>query len=178
MLEVYEVAARSNEEGAEPSGEQFDGVFLAMPNCVSLRIQIDNVGGLIRALLFVEPGDSTVFQLFDPLGWLKDPVAKGDKEVGDLPIVLDIPVGGAFEYVFVVFDLVVESGNLFLEAADFDVFMGITSGNSREEPLRDGSEDVGVEVRVCRQCGCNGIGRHRWFRSLDQADWERDAVLD
>ena len=37
-LEVYEVAARSNEEGAEPSGEWFNRVFLAMPNRVSLRI--------------------------------------------------------------------------------------------------------------------------------------------
>ena len=38
MLEVYEVAAWSNEEGAKPGGERFDGVFLAMPNCVSLRM--------------------------------------------------------------------------------------------------------------------------------------------
>jgi hypothetical protein len=37
-LEVHEVAARPNEEGAEPSGEWFNGVFLAMPNRVSLRI--------------------------------------------------------------------------------------------------------------------------------------------
>ena len=37
-LEMYEVAARSDEEGAEPSGEWFDRVFFAMPNRVSLRI--------------------------------------------------------------------------------------------------------------------------------------------
>ena len=37
-LEVYEVAARSDEESAEPGGEWFDGVFLAMSNRVSLRI--------------------------------------------------------------------------------------------------------------------------------------------
>ena len=37
-LEVYEVAAGSDEEGAEPGGEWFDRVFLAMPNRVSLRI--------------------------------------------------------------------------------------------------------------------------------------------
>ena len=38
VLEMYEVAARSDEEGAEPSGEWFNRVFLAMPNRVSLRI--------------------------------------------------------------------------------------------------------------------------------------------
>ena len=37
-LKMYEVAARSDEEGAEPGGKWFDGVFLAMPNRVSLRI--------------------------------------------------------------------------------------------------------------------------------------------
>ena len=38
VLQVHEVTAGPNEEGTEPGGEWFDGVFLAMPNCVSLRI--------------------------------------------------------------------------------------------------------------------------------------------
>ena len=37
-LKMYEVAARSDEEGVEPGGKWFDGVFLAMPNRVSLCI--------------------------------------------------------------------------------------------------------------------------------------------
>ena len=37
-LQVHEIAAGPNEEGVEPGGDWFDGVFLAMPNCVSLRI--------------------------------------------------------------------------------------------------------------------------------------------
>ena len=37
-LEVDEVAARPDEEGAEPGREWFNGVFLAMPNRVSLCI--------------------------------------------------------------------------------------------------------------------------------------------
>ena len=157
-LQVHKVTGGPNEEGTEPGGEQLDGVFLAMPNRVSLRIQIDNVRGLIQALLFVEPGDSTVFQLLDPLGWLEEPVAKGDKELGDSPVVLDVPVGGTFEYVFIVLDTIVEPGNLLLEATDFDVFLGVTLGNGREEPLCDCSDDVGVEVRVCCQCGRNSTG--------------------
>ena len=177
MLEVYEVTAWPDEEGTEPGGEWFNGVFFAMPNRVSLCIQIDNVRGLIQALLLMEPGDSTVFKLFDPLCQLEDSVAQGNEEVGNLPIVLDVSVGGAFEYVLVVFDPVVESGDLFFEATNFDVFVSVMSGNGCLEPFSDGSEDVGIEVRVCYQCGCNGIGRHRWFRTLDRADWERDAVL-
>ena len=66
-LEVYEVAARPDEEGVEPGGEWFNGVFLAMPNHVSLCIQIDNIGGLIRALVRVKPSDTSVFELLDPL---------------------------------------------------------------------------------------------------------------
>jgi hypothetical protein len=157
-LEVYEVTAWPDEEGTEPGGEWFNGVFFAMPNRVSLCIQINNIRGLIRALLLMEPGDSTVFELFDPLCRLEDSVTQGNEEVGDSPIVFDVSVGGVFEYVFVVFDPVVESGNLFFEATNFDVFVGIASGNGCEEPFSDGSEDIGVEVRVCCQCGRNGIG--------------------
>ena len=37
-LQVHEVTTGPNEEGTEPGREWFDGVFLAMPGCVSLRI--------------------------------------------------------------------------------------------------------------------------------------------
>ena len=177
-LEVYEVAAGSNEEGVEPGGEWFNRVFLAMPNCVSLRIQIDNIGGLIWALVCVEPGDTSVFEFLDPFCRFEDSLAQGNEEVGNSSLVLNVSIGGAFKYVFIVLDPVVESGNLLFEAMNLDIFMGVALGNGCEEPFDDSSEDVGVEVRVCRQCVRNGIGRHRWFRSLDRADRERDAVLD
>ena len=177
-LEVYEVTAGSDEEGAEPGGEWFNGVFLAMPNHVSLCIQIDNVRGLIRALICVKPGDASVFELFDPLCRFEDSLAQRDEEVGDSSFILDVPVGGAFKYVFIMFDLIVESGNLLFEATNFDIFVGVASGDGCEEPFDNGSEDVGVEVRVCRQCVRNGIGRHRWFWTLDRTDRERDAVFN
>ena len=177
-LEVYEVAAQSDEEGAEPGGEWFDGVFLAMPNRVSLCIQIDNIGGLIRALIRVKSSDASIFKLLDPLRRFEDSVAQGNEEVGDPSFVFNVPVRGAFEYVFVVFDSIVESSNLLFEATNFDVFLGIALSDGREEPFGNGSEDVGVKVGVCCQSGRNGTGRHRWFRTLERADRERDAVLD
>ena len=176
-LEVYEVTAWPNEEGMEPGEEWFNGVFFAMPNRVSLCIQIDNIRGLIWALLLMEPGNSTVFELFDPLCWLEDSVAQGNEELGDSPIVLDVSVGGTFKYVFVVFDPVMESGDLFFEATNFDVFMSVVSGDGCKEPFSDGSEDIGIKVQVCCQCGRNSIGRHRWFWTLNRADREGDTVL-
>ena len=176
-LEVHEVAAWPDEEGVEPGREWFDGVFFAMPNRVSLCIQIDNIWGLIWALLLVEPSDSAVFKLLDPVCWLEDSIAQGNEEVGDSPVIFDVSVGGTFKYVFVMLDPIVEPGDLFFEATDFDIFMGVTSGDGCEKPFGDGSEDVGVEVRVCCQGGRNGIGRHRWFWTLDRADRERNAVL-
>jgi hypothetical protein len=128
-------------------------------------------------LVRMEPSDAPVFELLDPLGWLVDSVAQRDEEVGDSSVVFNVPVGGAFEYVFIVFDSVVEPGDLLLEATDLNIFMGVASGDGCEESFDDGSEDIGVEVRVCRQCVRNGIGRHRWFRTLDGTDRERDAVL-
>jgi hypothetical protein len=176
-LEVHEVTARPNEEGVEPGKEWFDGIFLAMPNCVSLCIQIDNIRGLIRALLLVEPSDLAIFKLLDPLCQLEDSLAQGNEEVGDSPVVFSVSVGGMFKYVFIMFDPVMESSDLFFKVTNFDIFMGIALGDGCEEPFSDGSEDVGVEVRVCCQCGRNGIGQHRWFRTLNRMDWERDAVL-
>ena len=43
VLQVHEVTAEPDEKGMEPGGKRFDGVFLAMTNCVSLRIQVDNM---------------------------------------------------------------------------------------------------------------------------------------
>ena len=125
----------------------------------------------------MESSDLPVFQLLDSLGWLEDSITEGDVEVGHSPIILDVPVRGLFEYIFVVFDAVVKSADLFFEVADFGGLLGVASGNGREEPLCDGLEDVGVKVRVGCQDGCNGIRRHRWFRTLDQTNWERDTVF-
>ena len=146
-LQVHEVTAGPNEEGAEPGGERFDGVFLAMPNRVSLHIQVNNVRGLIRALLLVESGDPSIFQLLDPLGWFEDSIAKGDVKVGHPPVILDVPVGGSLKYVFVVFNVVMESADLFSKAANFAGLLGIALGDGCEEPFSNGSENVGIEVR-------------------------------
>ena len=106
----------------------------------------------------MEPGDSSIFQLFDPFRWPEDPVTEGNVEVGHSPFVLDVPVGGAFKYVFIVFNMVMEPTDLLVEAVDFAGLLGIVSSDGYEEPLCDGSEDVGVEVRVGRQSGHNGTG--------------------
>ena len=97
--------------------------------------------------------------------------------MGDLPLVFDVSIGGAFKYVLIVLNAIIEAANLFFEATDFNIFLGITSSNGCEEPFCDGSEDVGIKVRVCCQCGHNSTGRHRWFRTLNQADWERNVVF-
>jgi hypothetical protein len=129
-----------------------------MPNCVSLCIQVDNMRGLIRALLLMESSDPSVFQLLDPFGQFEDPVAKGDVKVGHSPIILNVSIGGSLEYVFVVFDAIMESTDLFPEAANLAGLLGVTLGDGCEEPLCNGSEDVGIKVRMGHQGGCNGTG--------------------
>jgi hypothetical protein len=147
-LQVHEVTAGPDEEGAEPGGERFDGVFLAMPNRVSLRIQVDNMRGLIRALLLVESGDPSVLQFLDPFGQFEDSVSKGNVEVGHPPVVLNVSIGGSLEYIFVVFNAVMEPTDLFFEVVDLAGLLDVALGNGCEEPFSDGSENVGVEVRV------------------------------
>jgi hypothetical protein len=126
----------------------------------------------------MKPGDSSVFQLLDPFRWFEDPVAEGNEEVGHSPVILGVPIRGSLKYAFVVFNTVVKSVDLLIEAMDFAGLLGVMSGDGCEEPLCNGSEDVGIEVRVRHQGGRNSTGRHRWFRTLDQVDRERDAVFD
>ena len=125
----------------------------------------------------VEPGDASIFQLLDPFSQLKHSLAQGDVEVGHSPLIVNIAIGGFLENIFIMFDMVMESADLLIEMADFDFLLRIASGDGCKEPLGDGLEDVGIEVRVRCQGGCNGIGQHRWFRTLDRTNRERDAIL-
>ena len=106
----------------------------------------------------MESGNPSVLQLFDPLRRLEDSVTEGNVEVGHSAIILNVSVRGPLEYVFVVLDTVVESTDLLVEAVNFAGLLGIASGDGHEEPLCNGSEDVGVEVRVGCQSGHNGTG--------------------
>jgi hypothetical protein len=124
MLQVHKVAARPKEEGMEPCGEWFNGVFFTMPNCVSLHIQIHNVRGLIRALALMITSDSAIFQPLDPLGRTVDSVAEGNVEVGYSPIIFDIAIGGSVEHVFVVLNTVVEPLDLVLKVIHFTSSLG------------------------------------------------------
>ena len=126
---MYEVTGGPEEEGVEPSREQFNGVFFAMPNHVSLHIQVDNVRGLIRALTLVVTSDSAIFQPLDPLGGMVNSITKGNVEVRHSPIVLDIAVGGLLELVFIMLNVVVEPSDLLFEAMHFTSSLGFVLSN-------------------------------------------------
>ena len=128
-LQVHEITTWPKEEGAKAGREWLNGVFFAMPNHVSLCKQIDNIRGLNRALALMITGDSAIFQPFDPFGGTVDPVAKGDVEVGYLPVILDVAVGGPVECTFIMLDTVVEPSDLFLEMAYFAGFVGFALHN-------------------------------------------------
>ena len=128
-LQVHKVTAWPEEEGVEPCGEQFNGVFFAMPNCVSLCIQVYNVRGLIRALALMITSNSAVLQPFDPFGGTMDSIAKGDVKVGHSPIIDDIAIRGPFKVVFIVLDMVMEPSDLFLEAVHFAGSLGFALSN-------------------------------------------------
>ena len=177
MLQVHKIAAGPDEKGTEPGREQFDRVFLTMPHCVSLHIQVNNMRGLIRALGVTVSGNSSVVQPFDPFGWAEDSITKGNVEMGNSSIILLIAIGREVECVLVVLNAVMEPTDLFFEVANLTCLLGVTSGDGHEEPFSDGSEDVPIEIRVGRQGGCNCTGRHRWFQTLDQSDQERGAIL-
>ena len=84
-LQVHKVTAGPDEEGAEPGRERFNRVLFAAAHCVSLRIQIDNVRGLIGALCVMVASNLAIVQSLDPFGGAKDSVTDRNVEVGDCP---------------------------------------------------------------------------------------------
>ena len=78
-----------------------------MPNCVSLRIQVDNIRGLIGTLSLMIAGDSAIFQPLDPLGRGVDSIAQGNVEVGYPSVVGNVAIGGLLELVFVMLHAVI-----------------------------------------------------------------------
>ena len=113
----------------EPCEEWFNGVFFTMPNCVSLSMQVDNMRELIRAPALVIAGNSAVFQPLDPFGRTVDSITEGNKEVGYLPVIVDVAIGGSVECIFVVLDTIVEPSDLFLEVAHLTGFEGFMLSN-------------------------------------------------
>ena len=111
--------------------------------------------GLIRALGVVVSGNSPIIQPFDPFGWAEDSITEGNVEMGDSSVILFIAIGRLVECVLLVLDAVVESVDLFFEVVNLACLLGVTSGDDREEPFSDGSEDVRIEIGVGHQGGCN-----------------------
>ena len=81
-LEVYEVTAGPDEEGTEPGGEWFNGVLLAMPNRVSLCIQIDNIGDSFGPCCSWNPATQLSSSFLIHFAGLKTPSPKGMKKWG------------------------------------------------------------------------------------------------
>ena len=173
MLQVDKVATRSEQEAPEPGGEQFNRVLLAMPNHVSLCIEVNNVRGLIRALAIMISSNSAIFQSLNPFGRAEDSIIQGNVEVGNLSIIDDVALEGLLEVILVVLDMILQAINLSLEAFDFSGCLCLASGNNGEETFGDCTEDVQVELGMGSKGHCNSNGRHRWFQALDQPDQER-----
>ena len=129
-----------------------------MPNCVSLHIEINNVWGLIGALSFMKACDSAVVHPLDPLGWAVDSITQGNVELGNLPVIDNVAIGGLLELVFVVFNMVIQAFNLLSKTVHFDGGLGFASGDGGEEAISDGPKDVWVEFGMGSK-GChNSIG--------------------
>ena len=124
VLQMCKVATGPKKEGAEPGRDRFDGVFFAMPNHISLCIQINNIWGLIRALALMITGDPAIFQPLDPFGRAVDSIAQGDVEVGDVSLVGNVAIRGSFELIFIVLNMVMQAPNLLPKVAHFGGSLG------------------------------------------------------
>jgi hypothetical protein len=89
----------------EPGWECFKGRVDAI---VRGRIQVDNMGLLIRPLGAMIAGNRSVVIEMDPLGFLIEPIAHWDVEVSDFTIIEGIASRGFVEPSFVVEDVLFE----------------------------------------------------------------------
>jgi hypothetical protein len=85
------------EELHDPGVEWYDEsiVFVVVIVFVS-GIELLDVGGLVRSILFREAGDFSAGELLDPVGRLRVTILDGDDEVwGFVAVVSLIPLGGS-----------------------------------------------------------------------------------
>ena len=122
-------------------------------------------------------GDSAVLESFDPFGQAEDSVAQGNVELGNLPIIGDVALGGSLKLVFIVLNMILQTHDLSLEVVSFNGCLSFMSGDCGEEVIGHCLEDVWVEFGMGSEGHCNGIGQHRWFQTLDQSDWEGHGGL-
>ena len=163
-LQVREVTA-GTKEGAEPGRNWFDGVLLAMPNHVSLSIQVNNIWGLIGTLALMVAGDSAIIQPLNPLGRAVDSVTQRNVELRNLPIIDNVSVGGSLKLGFVMLDMVVEPLGLFLEVAHLDGCSCFVVGDGVIVIYGCWAEALELQCqhqaldRMSRVCVCCGIVR-------------------
>jgi hypothetical protein len=129
-----------------------------MPNHVSLRIQVNDIWGLIGTPPVVASSNSTIFSSLDPLGGAEDSITQGNVELWVLPVVDNESLKGFFKGLFIMQDTVMETSDLSFEPVDFNHHSSLLLSDGCKETVGDHMEYVWVEFGMGSKVHRNGIG--------------------
>ena len=125
----------------QPDGERFDG----LSRSARLSVDLDDVGGVSRAVVFGEAGHRALLQLLDPFDFLLKSVADIDGKPRIFGVE-DIPLGASLEGVGMGFDEVLEPIDSRVELAYFSCVVVLPLLDCFEQCFGDPLQGVGVKV--------------------------------
>ena len=139
--EGIERCQRPQEDALQPDGERFDRFGCG----AGLSVDLDDVRGVTRTVVFGEAGHSALLQLLDPFDFSLKTVADIDGESGIFGVE-DIPLGAALEGVGVGLDKVFESVDPTVELPYFGCMIVFSLLDRFEQRFGDALQGVGVKV--------------------------------
>ena len=125
----------------QPDGERLDGFGCG----AGLSVDLDDMGGVARTVIFGEAGHRALLQLFDPLDFSLEAVADVDSESRVFGV-KDISLGAALERIGVCFDEIFESIDPTVELPYFGHMVIFPLLDRFEQRLGDALQGVGVKV--------------------------------
>ena len=154
--EGVERGRRSQEYRLQPDGERFDGLSCG----AGLSIDLDDVRGVARTVVFGEAGHSALLQLFDPFDFPLQTVADVDGEPWVLGV-KDISFGAALEGVGMRLNEVFEPIDPAVEFPHLSRVVVFSLLNCFEQRLGDTLQGVGVKVSAAVENVSGRTGRDR-----------------
>jgi len=102
----------------------------------------------------------TIVIELNPLGRAREPVAAGNVEVGDAPIVDRVPFRGSFEGFLVLEDLFLKPLNLLSEPSVLHGGVGFVVGDGCKKSIHNRAKEFHVNVRIGGKGRLRGVWGH------------------
>jgi len=104
---------------------------------------------------------------------MMEPIPNWDMEVGNMAVIENVPLGGAFKGLFIMEDPLLKPFDLFHKVMVVHCGLGLLFGNHAKETISNHLEEDGVDVGVVLKGDVDCAGQHsQWCQHKWLRDWK------